>query len=45
MSERLASLAETSYTDEELFAVQALEQIVVGSDLTAEFDGDFNSEV
>lgn len=45
MSERLTNLTETAYTDDELFALQALEKVAVGSDLTAELDGDFNSEV
>lgn len=44
MSERLTNLAETAYTDDELFALEAIQKVVVGADLTAEFDGDFNSE-
>lgn len=44
MSEFVADLAETSYTDEELFALHALEGVVVDPSLAGDdLDPTFNS--
>lgn len=45
MSESLVNLAETSYSDEEVFTLQALKVVIVDPSLvgSSEAFGDFNS--